>query len=231
MKKIFLVFVLALLFFSACSKTQETRTEKNLENTQNSESVSETKSETNIEQETEKKTDSKLKDFFSKLPKMPEYKVVYEVKSNYATESIQTMVLKGTNFKYETEKSSVYRVNDKTYMCISENQVICYEFNEENNMIKTDSDLRENWQNYEMTELPSRTISGTKTRCFGYELSGTKQETCYSDDFVPLYSKSESTLGVIELIATQYNNKVSDSEFELPAKPQEFNLENLDNLE
>ncbi|MEM4397840.1 MAG: hypothetical protein QW757_04420 [Candidatus Woesearchaeota archaeon] len=218
MKKI-LIMLVALLIFSACTRTGENQNLNNLDNTNLNSDVKNTE-QTNVET-----NNNNIKDFFSNIPKMPEYKVVYSVSDNFGNVGReQTLVFKGKNFKYVSKESSVYRVNDKTYMCITEEEPICYEFNQQNDMIKTDEDLRDNWQKYNVVELPSRTIAGVKARCFGYELSSTKTETCYSNEFVPLYQKVESAAGKTEMTAIEYSNKVSDSEFELPAEPQEFGI-------
>ncbi len=230
MRKIYVFLVLIMLIFTACSKTEEKK-QNSLETGAENENTDTESMEKSKDSSKKGESSNPWSDYFSKIPKLPEYKVTYEVKDSDGSVEKQTIVVKNKDFRIDSGKTSTYYVNGKAYMCMEEeeNEPVCYEFDQfANDVAKNDLDFRDNWQNYKITELPSKQIAGTSARCFSYSEAEITYELCYSKEYVPLYTKVGSTDGYVELKATEYSVSVSDSEFKLPAEPQRFGFGDME---
>ncbi|NTV24439.1 MAG: hypothetical protein HGA85_08825, partial [Nanoarchaeota archaeon] len=97
-----------------------------------------------------------------------------------------------------------------------------YEFPSENMQDPTDTELKENYEKYDIKPLPSRKIAGYDALCFGYTNEDVNYEYCYSEKGIPLYMKTVAKGSSAELTATDVKTSVADSEFVLPASPQKL---------
>ena len=69
-----------------------------------------------------------------------------------------------------------------------------------------------------VTNKSTRDIAGQSARCFDYKTkdSGDVNETCFSNDGVPLYDKSQSSGDTTIMEATQIQGSVQSSDFNVP---------------
>jgi hypothetical protein len=178
-----------------------------------------------------------IKSLFEKMGGVIQYKVKYDVvavQSGETTTYEQTMVIKNKNSRIDmaTGEASVstYMIDDVVYMCTtSDGTSNCFEYpstdkTAEQSKNSGDTDLRNNYESYKFTPLPSRVIAGATTTCFKYNVELAEMQFCYSNEGVPLYIKATGEGHVNEMTATQYSTTVSDSEFKLPAEPQKFEM-------
>jgi len=168
-----------------------------------------------------------LKNIFDKLGDRIEYKVRYEF-SQASKTGTETIAIKGDDIKIEFilvgQSQEIYFVNSKVYMCGKQNnQMMCYEVPEaDKTTVKNDRDLRKNWDKFTIEDKGTRTIAGASAICI--YITETKSDYCYSKEGVPLYIKSPSKGYTTEMTAKEYSTSVKDSEFTLPATPQQLQI-------
>jgi hypothetical protein len=187
---------------------------------------------------TEKK--SAIADLFAKMPANIEYKVDYDFSSSgpgAAGSGKQIIAIKGKKVKTEVEiegtKSTTFMMDDKIYTCTTATGTLaCYELPKtqvDTSTTDNQEKLKENWEKYDITELPGRTIAGAQTTCFKYANTDGTAEYCYTNEGAPLYIKYVAKSVTTEMTATKYSRSVSDSEFTLPAEPQTFEMPKIPN--
>lgn len=89
----------------------------------------------------------------------------------------------------------------------------------------TNEDFAEELDSWFVEELPDRTIAEETAKCFSTtmaEVASQETEVCYSSEGVPLYIGHVNPDGSYTLEAIEFSRTVSDSDFELPAEPEDF---------
>ena len=158
--------------------------------------------------------------------KAPTYMVTYDVKGGDQL-SEMTLYSKNKNMRYDSvtheKKSSIFIIDNKMYSCTYD-PLMCIFLSGQNETPQTGTEeIENNADTYSIIAKPSRTIAGTKANCF--ELSNDQgiSDVCYSNEGIPLYTKSLANNQTVEMTATEYSTSVSDSVFTLPAEPQDIN--------
>lgn len=152
--------------------------------------------------------------------KAMDYKIAYEVKAAGATTKM-TMAYKGTSkMRIDTEvagqKSSVFLLDGKAYMCMEQPQAICYSTTYAQSA--GSESIEQEIDSYTITDLPSRIITGVSAKCYTWKKGSVSVDMCYSADGATLYMKTAQS----EMTATSYSAGVPDSYFELPVQPQQL---------
>lgn len=235
--------ILALFLFAAC--TPEAQTPEEPAQTDTS-AEAEVEVETNVEADVEEQveeTTSNLADFFRMKDEI-EYQVTYDFSSNMngQTQSGEMdQYMKGservrTDSRFGDSESSVLLLEGEAIICSKQDEWTCFSSGEQEEQDPAEAvqeDVESNPEDYDITELPGRTIAGTSTSCFAVDTEQGSVEYCYSDEGVPLYVKSEGsaegTTYSSEMVATSYSTSVANSAFEPPAEVTSFeqNYEDL----
>jgi len=111
-----------------------------------------------------------------------------------------------------------YLVDDKISSCFNvagkwNCQQITYEASANE---QVEADIVAGKIDYQVTNLPGRTIAGTATQCYLAQFEQAKVTYCFSSEGIPLYIKTEMKEATSEMTATKYSTSVADSIFELP---------------
>ena len=69
---------------------------------------------------------------------------------------------------------------------------------------------------FDIHDLPSRTIAGTRASCFGIVDAYSDVEYCLSEDGIPLLIRTRTDEGTVEMLAQRFARDVSESLFALP---------------
>jgi len=182
---------------------------------------------------TVKTTDSKseLKEIYSK-PR--NYMAKYNLVTSSDGQSFKTQLTHyfvGQNVRQDMTQDDtemrIYLIDSAMYSCFSAPSQgwTCYKFNQLN---KTDEDkLRSEIDKYDVVYTGTRTIAGKVGQCYKMTYQEANFEACYTSDGVPLFFKSVSPSGTMEMTAIQVGT-ASSSDLTLPAPAQEMpNYENL----
>jgi len=158
--------------------------------------------------------------------KAPTYMVTYDIKGEDQL-SEMTLYFKNKNMRYDSvtheKKSSVFILDSKMYSCSYE-PLMCVFLSGQTETPQTGTEeIEKNVNNYNIIAKPSRKIAGTTAKCFELVAAQATSEVCYSNEGVPLYTKSSLSGKTFEMTATEYSTSVSDSVFTLPAEPQDIN--------
>jgi len=137
-----------------------------------------------------------------------------------------TMYSKGGKFRYDTsvegQEGSLFFIDNTVFSCSGE-PVMCVMFGEGEAPSMGTEDIEDDLESYKITSKPSRTIAGKTAKCFGVSSMDADVEICYSNEGIPLYSKTTvEGQAMVEMKATKYSTSVADSVFELPAEPQDI---------
>jgi len=117
----------------------------------------------------------------------------------------------------------LFWMDSKVYSCTYDPKM-CVVFAGQQEQPKTGTeDVERNTESYKFVAKPSRVIAGTAAKCFEVSNAQGSAEVCYSNEGIPLYTKSTTPSGTVEMTATDYSTSVSDSVFTLPAEPQDIN--------
>gem|GEM_PF-4301954 len=124
-----------------------------------------------------------------------------------------------------------YLISNDAYVCISQrSKWVCYR--QKSGTVEAikafENDVENNPGEYKVTYEGTEVMLGAKTKCYKFQdltyLSESK--TCRTMEGIPLYisivAPSSGSYRTLKLVAKQYNLRVSDSDFELPALPQEL---------
>ncbi len=165
----------------------------------------------------------------------PSYKVTYDFSTENDGETFsgtQTMALKGGKMRIDSEMgetmSSSFMIDDTFYICSFDEEWSCLALPQqqegsEGSAYEATEDLEENIDDYDVENLPSRTIAGAVAQCFRVTTDDpATTEYCYSNEGVPLYIRTESDGSTSLMEATEYTSNVPDSWFTLPAEPQQL---------
>src|SRR3989338_3874322 len=122
-----------------------------------------------------------------------------------------------------------YILSDQSYSCSQQAGVwSCTSFSsEELSGPSSDpqSDL-EDLSKYEINSLPDKSVAGVQAKCFSVKDESVTSMYCFSQEGVLLYLESKGVVGGapvdLRMEAKSYTTQVSDSDFELPAEPQEL---------
>jgi hypothetical protein len=154
------------------------------------------------------------------------YKVTYDMTATaqgYSTSGTMTQYIKGMN-KFRTDMTT-QGMETRTYMdgatvtsCNMMNSAWSCRTIEITPEMKAQQDAQQNPAQYDVTELPSRTIAGAQADCFQINnVNGYTVEYCYSSQGVPLYMKTSGAQYTSEMTATSFTTVVSDADFVPPA--------------
>jgi hypothetical protein len=161
------------------------------------------------------------------------WKVSYELTSG--TQSYQMVQYKRgetdmrTDISMQGSESRVYLLSDLSYTCSKQGETwTCYSltgFTSEDTLAKTAAAL----PHFTTTELPNMQLAGIDAKCYNLkDADGVELDYCFSPEGVPLYIKTGATEQIPEVVvvrAISYSTQVTDSDFQLPAEPQ--NMEGL----
>jgi uncharacterized protein YxeA len=86
-------------------------------------------------------------------------------------------------------------------------------------------EVAENPEDYDISYAGTMSIAGTKAHCYGITYGGQTMKECFSTEGVPLYMEMDGVGMEYVMKATSYSTRVSDSDFDLPAKAQD--MENI----
>jgi outer membrane lipoprotein-sorting protein len=84
-------------------------------------------------------------------------------------------------------------------------------------------DIAENPQDYKITPDGTKSVAGTTAKCYKITTPQGNMKECFSKEGVPLYMETTFQGGSMKMQATSYKPGVKDSDFKLPAEPQDMN--------
>jgi hypothetical protein len=234
MDKKFIIILACLVLLIAACQNKGTQTNDNQQPPTGSDNAAQGNNAGNTPTDNNAQ-DNTLKKFFSNFPDTLQYKVTYQYSTSaqgISTSGTETIVMKGKDIRTDVTtaqvSASTYILGDKIYSCSNaQGQTICYELpsnqqQQSSNAVQNQESLKQNWENFNMQMLGTRDIAGTTATCFSYEIQQGTYEYCYSSNYVLLYMKADVNGYTSELTATSFSNTVSDSEFDLPAEPQQL---------
>ena len=164
------------------------------------------------------------------------WKVSYTINgTNMPSGSTMTQYIKGTD-KIRVDSTAMgtesrsFVLSGKTYSCINQGESwICYKVDSSQsgqNSTNLQNDIQSNPSKYTVTADGSMQVAGVTAACYKVVSVDGTVRYCVSQEGIPLYIKTTgSTQGVSyesELTATSYSTSVSDSDFQLPATPQDI---------
>lgn len=247
MKYLIIGLLIIVLIFAACdggdsgqtSGDQNTAAQNNAGNTATQNTDDENTDNNNQEADSGTQTadnvGSELANLLGQKSSLT-YMVDYTVKSTDMADSQMKQYMKGTDkIRFDTTsedgEARIFWIDSALYMCTKDSgEWMCLsgsegeEFDMESQTVE--DDLQTNIDDYEVSNLPSRTIAGTLASCYNIVVETGSVEYCLSPEGVTVYMKTSSTYGEdsfeMEMIATSYSTNVPDSAFDLPAEPTSF---------
>ncbi len=226
-----ILLVLGLLVFVGCDSSQQAPPTQ-----QQDQQVQQPTQEQLPKEQPKQEQESSSFDIFAKANKEATYKVTYDFSSSAGQSTSGTMMMahKADNRKIATQmsqgNSEMYILGDAFYTCSdAQGSMQCFKLaTTQDTGFETMDEAADNPDDYKVEKLATRTIAGAKAQCF--RITSLKEdavsEVCYESHGVPLYVKttgsSEGTSYESTMEAKSFSLSVSDSEFELPAEPQDM---------
>ena len=147
-----------------------------------------------------------------------------------------TQYMKGENFRMDMEASGSdirsYVLGKTIYTCTQlSGSWTCYSLGgqaseDEYATYSLQTGLDSEPEKYTVTRDGTMPVAGTVADCYLVVSTDGTVRYCISPEGVPLYVKTNAGSGdsgaISELVATSYQTSVADSEFELPAEPQQL---------
>ncbi len=167
------------------------------------------------------------------------WKVTYQLSGTGMQGTTEmSQYVKGTE-KFRTDVSAAgmetrtYVMDNKAYLCTKTGEWSCLKFTVPKNdssqaSYELESELETDASKYNVTADGTMQVAGVTAACFKVVSADASTRYCVSAEGVPLYVKSsaqsEGQAVEYEMKAKSYSASVSDSDFALPAEPQEFSL-------
>ncbi|MBN1386184.1 hypothetical protein JW968_04390 [Candidatus Woesearchaeota archaeon] len=183
--------------------------------------------------------DGKSKSYFlDTLGKSPSYKATYDFTGS--AEEISTLQEYTLYFKDEDKFRSditataegrtmtmmFFMLDKQGYFCIDQGQIMCFEQPnyEPPQGEQIVDDIKDNPDMYSPVYDGTVTIAGKKGECWKVDVQqGSSSRICFSSDGVLLLSEVTMPDGTFKMTAKSIGS-VSDSDFVLPAQPQDFEM-------
>jgi len=140
-----------------------------------------------------------------------------------------------TNLIVDQNETRTYVNGSNAFTCINQaGNWTCYIIARHANISNPLQDMKDDIDSSQITPLPDKVIAGANAKCFKSTTNNNmigavgvmNKSYCLSPEGVPLYEESTGTsiYTSIHIIstATKYSTQVSDSDFILPAEPQDF---------
>jgi hypothetical protein len=132
----------------------------------------------------------------------------------------------------ETKDNSVFCLQDAGELApilgVDQGKGVCFK-NDPTNGVGGIDDITSTFKNLATSDVTvtgksSRTIAGQNAQCYNYSTASTGEtnETCFSNDGVPLYDKTVSGSDTTTLEATKLDSGVQDSDFDIPYEVKDF---------
>jgi hypothetical protein len=175
-----------------------------------------------------------LKDFAAKKA---EYYVKYNIEGTDQEMTSMAQWFKGDKLRMDTVTSSgegrTYMLGKDFIVCTKEGTWTCIKMTSGDESYEgqdmPDSELDDDMLaeleavQSKIKKLADRTVAGEKCSCYAWSFNTEgSYEYCYSKKGIPMYIDVKSESGNWRMTATDFSTSVSDSDFELPAEPQDM---------